>query len=34
MLTTLVEIEERLLSGLAAKAHLREFLDELYDDLK
>jgi hypothetical protein len=32
--TTLIEIEEGLLSGLAAKAELRELLDELYDDLK
>jgi hypothetical protein len=34
LLTTLIEIEEGLLSGLAAKAELRELLDELYDDLK
>jgi hypothetical protein len=33
LLTTLIEIEEGLLSGLAAKAELRELLDELYDDL-
>jgi hypothetical protein len=32
LLTTL--IEEGLLSGLAAKAELRELLDELYDDLE
>jgi hypothetical protein len=31
--TTLIEIEEGLLSGLAAKAELRELLDELYGDL-
>jgi hypothetical protein len=34
LLTTLIEIEEGLLSGLVAKAELRELLDELYDDLK
>ena len=34
MLTTLIEVEEGLLSGVAAKAELRELLDELYDDLK
>jgi hypothetical protein len=34
LLTTLIEIEEGLLSGLAAKAELRELLDELYDDLE
>ena len=35
MLTTLIiEIEEGLLSGLAAKAELRELLDELYGDLE
>ena len=34
MLITLIEIEEGLLSGLAAKAELRELLDELYDDLQ
>jgi hypothetical protein len=34
LLTTLIEIEEGLLSSLAAKAELRELLDELYDDLK
>ena len=33
MLTRLIEIEEGLLSGLAAKTELRELLDELYDDL-
>ena len=34
MLTTLIiEIEDGLLSGLEAKAELRELLDELYDDL-
>jgi hypothetical protein len=33
LLTTLFEIEEGLLSGLAAKAELRELLDELYDDV-
>jgi hypothetical protein len=27
-------IEEGLLSGLVAKAELRELLDELYDDLQ
>jgi hypothetical protein len=32
--TTLIEIEEGLLSGLAAKAELRELLDELYDNLQ
>ena len=32
MLTTLIEIEEGLFSGLAAKAELKELLDELYDD--
>jgi hypothetical protein len=32
--TTLIEIEEGLLSGLAAKAELRELLDELYDNLE
>jgi hypothetical protein len=31
LLTTLIKIEEGLLSGLAAKAELRELLDELYD---
>jgi N-acetylmuramic acid 6-phosphate (MurNAc-6-P) etherase len=34
MLTTLIEVEEGLLSSVAAKAELRELLDELYDDLK
>ena len=34
MLATLMEIEEGLLSGLVAKAELRELLDELYDDLE
>jgi hypothetical protein len=34
LLTTLIEIEEGLLSGLAAKAELRVLLDELYDDLE
>jgi hypothetical protein len=34
LLTTLIEIEEGLLSGLSAKAELRELLDELYDDLE
>ncbi len=34
MLTTLIEIEEGLLSSLAAKAKLRELLDEFYDDLE
>jgi len=29
-----MEIEEGLLSGLVAKAELRELLDELYDDLE
>jgi hypothetical protein len=33
VLTTLIEIEEGLLSGLAAKAELSELLDEFYDDL-
>ncbi len=33
MLTTLTVIEKGLLSGLAAKAELRELLDEFYDDL-
>jgi hypothetical protein len=33
LLTTLIEIEEGYLSGLAAMAALRELLDELYDDL-
>jgi hypothetical protein len=33
LLTTLIEIEEGLLSGLVAKAELRELLDEFYDDL-
>jgi hypothetical protein len=32
--TKLIGIEEGLLSGLAAKAELRELLDELYDDLE
>ncbi len=32
--TTLIEIEDGLLSGLAAKAELRELLDELYDHLE
>ncbi len=32
--TTLIEIEEGLLSGLTAKAELRELLDELYDELE
>jgi hypothetical protein len=32
--TTLIEIEEGLLSGLAAKAQLRELLDALYDNLQ
>ena len=32
--TTLIEIEEGLLSGLAAKAELRVVLDELYDNLE
>jgi hypothetical protein len=32
--TTLIEIEEGLLSGLAANAELRELLDELYDELE
>ena len=31
MLTTLIKIEEGLLSALAANAELRELLDELYD---
>ena len=34
MLTTLIEIEEGLLSGLAAKAELRKLLDEFYDELE
>jgi hypothetical protein len=34
LLTTLIEIEEGLLSGLAANAELRELLDELYDDME
>ena len=34
MLTTLIVIEDGLLSGLAAKAELRELLDELYDNLE
>jgi len=34
LLTTLIEIEEGLLSGLAAKAEFRQLLDELYDDLE
>ena len=34
LLTTLIEIEEGLLSGLVAKAAFRELLDELYDDLE
>ena len=34
MLTTLIEIEEGPLSGLAAMAELRELLDELYDDME
>ena len=34
MLTTLIEIEEGLLSGLAAKTKVRALLDELYDDLE
>ena len=34
MLTTLIEIEEGLLSGLAANAELRKLLDELYDELE
>jgi hypothetical protein len=34
LLTTLTVIEEGLLSGLVAKAELRELLDELYDDLE
>jgi hypothetical protein len=32
LLTTLIKIEEGLLSGLGANAELRELLDELYDD--
>jgi hypothetical protein len=34
LLTTLIEIEEGFLSGLAAKSELRELLDELYDELE
>ena len=34
MLTTLIEIEEGFLSGLAANAELRELLDMLYDELE
>ena len=30
--TTLIGIEEGLLSGLAAKAELRQLLDELYNE--
>ena len=32
--TLVIEIEEGLLGGLAAKAELRALLDELYDDLE